>query len=137
MELLDAISSARMIAAAFLAILFLQSGIDKITDWKGNLSWLSEHFKNSPLKNMVPVNLGIITVLELITGLISAIGLIKLILDGSTEFALIGAQLAGLSLAMLFFGQRVAKDYEGAATLISYGAFTLIAIVLFSDLGVA
>ena len=134
MELLQAIPSARMIAAAFLAILFLQSGIDKIVDWKGNLSWLKDHFKNSPLKNMVPANLGIITFLELLTGIVSGIGLVMLIVDGSTDFAMVGAQLGGLSLVMLFFGQRVAKDYEGAATLISYASFVLIAIVLFSDI---
>ena len=137
MELLQAIPSARMIAAAFLAILFLQSGIDKIVDWKGNLSWLQDHFKNSPLKNMVPANLGIITFLELLTGIVSGIGLVMLIVDGSTDFAMVGAQLAGLSLVMLFFGQRVAKDYEGAATLISYASFVLIAIVLFSDIAAA
>lgn len=137
MELLQAIPSARMIAAAFLAILFLQSGIDKLVDWKGNLSWLQDHFKNSPLKKMVPANLGIITFLELLTGIVSGIGLVMLIVDGSTDFAMVGAQLAGLSLVMLFFGQRVAKDYEGAATLISYASFVLIAIVLFSDIAAA
>lgn len=134
MELLQAIPSARIIAAAILAVLFLQSGIDKVTDWKGNLEWLKGHFKNSPLKNMVPANLGIITFLEILTGLVSGAGLIMLLMDGSTEIALIGAQLSGLTLAMLFSGQRIAKDYEGAATLISYASFVLIAIVLFSDL---
>ncbi|MEM6800966.1 MAG: DoxX family protein [Bacteroidota bacterium] len=137
MELLQAIPSARMIAAVFLAVLFLQSGLDKVIDWKGNLSWLQEHFKNSPLKNMVTFNLGLITLLEILTGLISAIGFFMLITDGSPDFALLGAQLAGISLAMLFFGQRLAKDYEGAASLISYAIFVLISIVLFSDLPLA
>jgi len=134
MELLQAIPSARIIAAAFLAILFLQSGIDKITDWKGNMEWLTGHFKNSPLRNMVPANLGLITFLEVLTGLVSGAGLIMLLMDGTPEIALIGAQLAGMTLAMLFFGQRIAKDYEGAATLISYAAFVLIAIILFSEI---
>lgn len=134
MELLQAIPSARLIAAAILAVLFLQSGIDKITDWKGNMEWLQGHFKNTPLKNMVPANLGLITFLEVLTGLVSAAGLVMLLMDGSSQIALIGAQLSGLTLAMLFFGQRIAKDYEGAATLISYASFVLISIVLFSDI---
>lgn len=137
MELLQAIPSARIIAAAILAVLFLQSGIDKVTDWKGNLEWLTGHFKNSPLKNMVPANLGIITFLEILTGLVSAAGLVMLLMDGSTEIALVGAQLSGLTLAMLFAGQRIAKDYEGAATLISYASFVLISIVLFSDIPIS
>ena len=38
----------------FLIVTFLQSGIDKLTDWNGNLSFIKGHFKNSPLKNAVP-----------------------------------------------------------------------------------
>jgi hypothetical protein len=98
------------------------------------MKWLQEHFKKSLLKNMVPANLGLITFLEILTGLVSAAGLVMLLIDGSPEVALVGAQLAGTTLAMLFFGQRIAKDYEGAATLISYASFVLIAIVLFSDI---
>jgi hypothetical protein len=33
----------------FLAILFLQSGIDKVVDRRGNLEWLNGHFAKSPL----------------------------------------------------------------------------------------
>ena len=35
--------------SAFLAILFLQSGIDKVVDRRGNLEWLTGHFAKSPL----------------------------------------------------------------------------------------
>ena len=35
----------------FLIVTFLQSGIDKLLDWKGNVSFITGHFKNSPLKN--------------------------------------------------------------------------------------
>ena len=40
--------------SAFLAILFLQSGIDKVVDRRGNLEWLKGHFAKSPLAGMVP-----------------------------------------------------------------------------------
>ena len=39
----------RMSFAAMVAILFLQSGLDKALDWKGNLAWLTGHFAKSPL----------------------------------------------------------------------------------------
>lgn len=49
-----------LVLLLFLIITFLQSGIDKVVDWNGNLSWLKGHFSKSPLKNGVPVLLGIV-----------------------------------------------------------------------------
>ena len=31
----------------FILITFLQSGIDKASDWKGNTGWLKEHFSGT------------------------------------------------------------------------------------------
>jgi hypothetical protein len=39
----------QVFVSAFLAILFLQSGIDKIVDRRGNFEWLKGHFAKSPL----------------------------------------------------------------------------------------
>ena len=39
----------------FLIVTFLQSGIDKIVDWKGNVEFIKHHFKNSPFRNSVPL----------------------------------------------------------------------------------
>ena len=33
----------------FISIALLQSGMDKVFDYKGNLSWLTDHFSNSIL----------------------------------------------------------------------------------------
>ena len=52
-SLLTPIVSAQFLALVFLAILFLQSGIDKIIDFKGNLGWLQGHFAKSPLAGQV------------------------------------------------------------------------------------
>jgi hypothetical protein len=128
----DAILSAKILIATFLAILFLQSGIDKITDWAGNLGWLKGHFAQTPLKGMVPILLGVVTVCEVGAGLLSAWGAISLLMWGQGQVALWGAILSALSLTMLFFGQRIAKDYAGAATLVSYFLLSIIAIVLLS-----
>jgi hypothetical protein len=43
-----------------------------------------------------------------------------------------GAAVAGLSLVALFFGQRMAKDYAGAAVLVPYFILALIAMFLFA-----
>ena len=132
LDFLAAIPSAQILVSAFLAVLFLQSGLDKVFDFKGNLDWLKGHFSKTPLKSMVPFMLGTVTVLELAAGIVSAIGVVMLLFDGSMFFALKGAQLSAISILMLFFGQRIAKDYEGAATLVGYFLLSIAGIFLFS-----
>lgn len=104
----------------FVVIVFLQSGLDKLLDWKGNLSWLKEHFFNTPFKNNVPFLLGTVMIMELLAGIISLAGIIQILYNGNTFFGLIGAVLAAVSLLMLLFGQRMAKDYDGAKTIAIY-----------------
>jgi len=124
------ILSAPVFCLAFLAILFLQSGLDKVFNYKGNKEWLSGHFANSPLKNMVNLMVPLITVLEVTAGAFCAAGIVFYLIDRSTEIGLIGAQLATLSILALFFGQRVAQDYVGAATLTTYFIICIMTMVL-------
>lgn len=104
----------------FLVITFVQSGLDKIFDWNGNLSWLKGHFAKSPLKNMVPFLLGIILIFEIIAGVMCAIGLYQFAISGESTLAFYGTILACITLLMLLFGQRMAKDYDGARTIVIY-----------------
>ncbi|MDW7695192.1 DoxX family protein [Flammeovirgaceae bacterium SG7u.111] len=131
-EILSPIRSAQLLVALFLAILFLQSGIDKMVDRKGNLDWLKGHFANSPFKNIVPLLLTVITLTEVAAGVLSATGAIQIAFFDRTQVALYGAQLSGLNILMLFLGQRLAKDYVGAATLVSYFIAILFGIWLLS-----
>ncbi|HEY3662949.1 MAG TPA: hypothetical protein VGL24_07340 [Chthoniobacterales bacterium] len=108
------------IISAFFAILFLQSGTDKIFDRKGNLSWLTGHFAKSPLAGTVPLLLSIITVMELATGALCAVGCVLVLIRHDSTIAFYGVVLAGLTLLSLFFGQRMAKEYPGAAALVPY-----------------
>ena len=117
-------------ASAFLAILFLQSGIDKVVDRRGNLEWLKGHFGNSPLAGAVPAMVLVITVLELAAGALSAIGCALILFNQDSALAFYGAVTAGLAIIALFFGQRMAKDYPGAATLVPYFLLALSAIYL-------
>ena len=104
----------------FMIITFLQSGIDKIVDWKGNLSWLTGHFAETSLKGMVPLLLGIVLLAEVAAGILSAIGIYQLVVSENTSFAFYGGIMSCISLLMLLFGQRLAKDYEGAKTIAIY-----------------
>ena len=122
--------SAPVLCLTLLAILFLQSGSDKVFNYKGNKEWLTDHFSKSPLKNMVPLMMPMITLLEVSAGIFCAVGIFFMWFDGSTQIGLIGAQLSTLSILALFFGQRVAQDYVGAATLTTYFIISIMAIYL-------
>ena len=120
----------QVLVSAFLAILFLQSGIDKVVDRRGNLEWLKGHFAKSPLAGIVPLMVTAITILEIGAGTLSAIGCGLIIFSRNSTLAFYGAVVAAISILALFFGQRMAKDYAGAAVLVPYFLLALIAIYL-------
>ena len=122
-------------AALLVAILFIQSGLDKVLDWKGNLGWLTGHFSKTFLAPMVPIMLATITVMELATGFLAAIGLIYFLVTASAVVIFYASVVGAASIAALFFGQRVAKDYAGAAVLIPYFILLLILMYLTTPRG--
>lgn len=120
---------ALLFLAAFNAILFLQSGLDKVFDYNGNRQWLDEHFSKSILKGSVGLLLPVITLVELAAGTISVAAVVLLFLGRSGNVLLAGTALSATALLMLFFGQRVAKDYAGAATLAMYFAVEMLGLI--------
>ena len=120
----------QILVAVFLAILFLQSGIDKIVDRRGNMEWLKAHFAKSPLAAMAPLMVTVITILELAAGILSAVGCGLILIKHDSTLAFYGAVVAAVSILALFFGQRMAKDYAGAAVLVPYFLVSLLAIFL-------
>ena len=129
----NALYLMQILVAAFLAILFLQSGIDKIIDHRGNLEWLKGHFAKSQLAGVVSVLLAAITILEIAAGVLNAIGCIILIVSRETTLAFYGAVISAVALIALFFGQRMAKDYAGAGVLVPYFLVALVAIYLLAQ----
>ena len=123
----------QIFTAAFLAILFLQSGIDKVVDRRGNLEWLKGHFAKSPLAGVVPALVTAITVLELGAGVLSGVGCLALIILRDPAIAFYGAVISAVAIIALFFGQRMAKEYAGAAVLVPYFLLTLVAIYLLAQ----
>jgi hypothetical protein len=131
--LTGAIHLMQVFGSAFLAILFLQSGIDKVIDYRGNLEWLKGHFAKSPLAGLVPLLLAAITILEVTAGALSAIGCIMVIVSRQSSIAFYGAVISAVAIIALFFGQRTAKDYAGAAVLVPYFLLALVAVYLLAQ----
>jgi diacylglycerol kinase len=123
----------QILTSAFLAILFLQSGIDKVVDRRGNLDWLKGHFAKSPLAGIVPAMVTAITILEIAAGVLSAIGSVVIISSHDSTVAFYGAVISAIAITALFLGQRLAKDYAGAAVLVPYFLLALAAIYLLAQ----
>ena len=121
---------AQGLASAFLAVLFLQSGLDKVLDWKGNKDYVREYFAKTPLRALSTLLLLTITVLEMLAGIVSAAGCLAVILTSQSAIAFVGAGLAGLNVVSLFLGQRLAKDYSAAAGMVPYAMFTIGSVLL-------
>src|SRR5437899_7012214 len=113
----QAIYLVQIFVCAFLAILFLQSGIDKVVDRRGNLEWLKGHFAKSPLAGIVPALLICITILEVAAGALSAVGCVFVILSRGSTVAFYGAAISAVAVLALFFRLCIAKDYAGASVL--------------------
>ena len=113
----------------FLSIALLQSGSDKIIDRKGNLEWLSNHFSDSLLRGLVPLLLNLVTILEIFAGGCTFIGSFVNLVNGNNFLLTIGFFIAALNFLALFLGQRIAKDYEGAAVLVNYFVLNILGLL--------
>jgi diacylglycerol kinase len=123
----------QILISAFLAILFLQSGIDKVVDRRGNRAYLDQHFAKSPLAGTVGPMFAVVTILEVSAGALSGVGCVLLLLTRDSIVAYLGAVLGGINIIALFFGQRISKDYVGAAVLVPYFLLALAGIYLLAE----
>lgn len=114
-------NAPEIVLLVFLAIVFLQSSMDKILDWKGNLSWLTGHFSKTFFNGIVPLLLAFILIFELAAGVLSVSGLLEILITSRAgKMAVWAGILSCASLLMLLAGQRMAKDYDGARTIVIY-----------------
>ena len=115
--------------AIFLFIAFFQSGLDKVIDRKGNLDFLKAHFSDSPLIKIIPIMLPILTFLEIIGSLMLGYGVYYAFVNRSTLWIFYGFVVIAITIIMLFAGQRIAKDYLGAADLVPYFILIMLGIM--------
>jgi len=116
----------------FIAAALVQSGLDKITDRKGNMDWLMGHFSKTFLSSSVPIMLTVVTLLELVGGLLCGIGALMVLFGECSLWLMYGLTISGVNFLMLFFGQRIAKDYEGAAALVGYFILVILGLLTFT-----
>ena len=110
----------------------MQSGIDKVLDRKDNLSWLSDHFSDTILNKKVPLLLLIVTIIELLSGFLLFLGALYNIIISNSDLLILGFLTSSINFIFLFFGQRVAKDYDGAAVIVNYFILNMIGLLSIS-----
>lgn len=115
----------------YTAVLFLQSGLDKVTDRAGNVSYISAFFEKTFLRAVAPLLLSIVTLLELAAGICTAVGLVLMIAGQGESLARTGIILGAINILCLFTGMRIARDYAGAASITAYFIFLVVGMVVF------
>ena len=118
-----------LFAALLVSILFIQSGLDKVFDWKGNFEWLTGHFSKTFLGGMVPICSRRSPLWNWRPDSLAAAGIVYFFAGGSIILIFYASVIGAASITALFFGQRVAKDYPGAAVLVPY--FILLVLLIY------
>ena len=121
---------AFLLALAFFLIVFIQSGLDKVFDYKGNLSFLNDLLKIYFSPPLIAFALILVTILELTSGILCLIGIIDFIFNSSIFIGLLGLIIGSIALLVLLFGQRVSKNYDGAKTIAIYFILAMIGIAM-------
>jgi putative oxidoreductase len=115
----------------FIAVLG-ESGINKLLDYKGNKAYFEEQFKNSSIASSIDLLFPLETAMEIGTTVLSVVGLFQILFSNNGEqWGLWAVSLACLTFISLIFGQRMAKDYVGAAGVVPYMAVSLIGLLGF------
>ena len=127
----NAIEIVQILSSIFFSIVFFQSGIDKIVDRKENLIFFESHFKNTLFHKIHSQALIVLMFSELIAASLCTYGCIYSIVYKNTDFIFYGLLVTSFVLLSLLLGQRIAKDYVGAADITIYFILCIITIMSF------
>lgn len=120
------------LCALFLGITFAQSAFVKVKDYAGNKSYFQSQFEKSPLRRFVQLLFPVITIMEGASALFCIGGIIVRVAGYYPEAIGIGLLLSALTLLGLLFGQRLANDYAGAASIAGYFIIAVFGLFAFA-----
>jgi len=121
------------VISLFVGIIMTQSGLDKIFNWESELEFMTEKFSKTILANLSTMGLIQVTILETLSGLLSLLGSVMTLFYGEESYGIVGLLLAAGSFCILMAGQRISKDYEGAAVLVPYFILTIFGLFIYSS----
>ena len=127
----DNIEVAQILVSIFFSIVFFQSSIDKINDREGNLKFFNQHFKETFFQNYTSISLNLLAFLEITSAFLCCLGIFYKLLHHDSIFLYYGLLISAIVLLSLLFGQRLAKDYTGAADITIYFILCIVTILSF------
>jgi len=122
-----------MILTAFVAAVFIQSGMDKILDWPGNSGWLSGYFSDTLLAPFWLPGLLTLTLTENIAGFAAALACWQYYTGATTtgrNTAMLSLVMMEVSLAVIVIGMLFKNDHGQMAPIIPYATWGLLAIAI-------
>ena len=125
----DPLVLCQILIALFLIIALIQSAVDKIIDRDENIMFFNNHFSKSIIKNYSSFALTFLTCLELLCGCVLIFGIYYSFQERTTLWIFYGLVLSAINFIILFLGQRIAKDYVGAADLVPYFILIILGIM--------
>ena len=125
------IEIVQILVSIFFSIVFFQSSMDKIKDREGNLKYFNQHFKETFLQNYTSISLNLLALLEITSAFLCCLGGFYKLLYHDSIFIYYGLLMSAIVLLSLLLGQRLAKDYAGAADITIYFILCIITILSF------
>ena len=117
----------------FLSIVFIQSSLDKVLNWKSNLDFTINTLSSKFPKYLVLLALLSVTFLELVGGFSSLLGILEICMGSNSLFwSKIGIYSSSLALLILLTGQRISMNYEDAKTIVIYFLVCIAGMLMFN-----
>jgi uncharacterized membrane protein YphA (DoxX/SURF4 family) len=121
---------AFVLVLVFFLIVFIQSGADKVYDYKENLGFLKDLLGGVFSQPLIAFALILVAILELISGILCLIGVVGTVFNNSNTIGLTGLIIGSVALLVLLFGQRLSKNYDGAKTITIYFILAVMGILI-------
>ena len=96
---------------------------------KDRLEFFKSHFSRSIFRKYYPFLLSILTILELVGGLMLVYGIYYSFTEKVTLWIFYRLCPYCIHYNILLLGQRIAKDYKGAADLVPYFILIILGIM--------
>ena len=122
-----------LLIVLFLIVTFGISLIEKLANLKETISYISEIFKTSFIRNFVKPLITILMLLEVLTLFFLVVGIFQLYFQNEKEMALLGIVFSCFSIIYMLIGQRIAKDYPGATSLTIYFILSIFGIYILNS----
>ena len=113
---------------AFLSIVFIQSALDKVFNWKENLEFTASTLTSKFPPRLVRFALLNVLLLEFTGGFGSLGGVVEIMVGSSLFMAKIGTITSSTALLILLLGQRISQNYMDAKTIVIYFIVCLLGL---------